>query len=43
MTEDVTDHLDRRAALYLTGRVRVAKDMCTEEVGMNARSTCISA
>jgi hypothetical protein len=42
MTQDVTDHFDRRAPLYLTGRVRVAKDVCAEEVGMNACSARIS-
>lgn len=42
MTQDVTDHLDRRAPLYLTGRVRVAEDVRAKEIGMNARSASIS-
>jgi hypothetical protein len=42
VTQDIADNLDGCAALDLTGRVGVAKDVCAKEVGMNAGSARIS-
>ena len=42
MTQDIADNLDGRTALDLTGRVRVTKDVCAKEVGMNACSARIT-
>ena len=36
MTQDIANNLDGRPALDLTGRVRVTKDVCPKEVGMNS-------